>query len=296
MKKDAFRRFIIDKPIFFSVFIFLLCFTIRLFEYFVIKTDTTFFSENFIHKLFGITVLFMLLGIVHYKPSNIGFKKRNWLKYLISGLLFGGICFAVAYLLEYIVLCMEAQDPSFELYVNGFSLIGNEIKHTELFFFILCIMLNVINVVMEEGLFRGFFYKILRHRNNFWKSILIVTLLFGLWHFVMPFQLLINEEINLMYFAVMTLGYIVLSGIMSLKWSLLYEMTGSLFIGIGDHLFNNVIATNLLHLVTNSGADKLQIIRIFIAQSISFIIVLLLYYNKNKIYESWHCHALIRKK
>lgn len=57
-------------------------------------------------------------------------------------------------------------------------------------------------------------------------------------------------------------------------------MTGSLFIGIGDHLFNNVIATNLLHLVMNTGVDKLQIIRILIAQSISFITVLLFYYNK----------------
>lgn len=280
MKRNTLKQFIINKPTFCCVVIFLLCLAVRLFEYFVIKTDTTFFSENFIHKLLGIVVLFILLKVVNCKPSDIGFKKQNWLKYLIFGLLFGAVCFAVAYLFEYITLCMDAQNPRFEFYANGFSLVGSEVKHTELFFFVLCILFNVINVVTEEGLFRGFFYKILSYKNSFWKSILIVALLFGLWHFVMPLQLLVNGEVNLMSFTVMTLGYIILSGIMSLKWSLLYEMTGSLFIGIGDHLFNNVIATNLLHLVTNIGADKLQIIRILIAQSISFIMVLFLYCNK----------------
>ena len=54
-------------------------------------------------------------------------------------------------------------------------------------------------------------------------------------------------------------------------------MTGSLFIGIGDHLFNNTIATNMLHIVTNTGADELQIVRILIAQIILFMIVCLIY-------------------
>lgn len=76
---------------------------------------------------------------------------------------------------------------------------------------------------------------------------------------------------------IMMIGYIILSGIMSIKWGLLYKMSGSLWIGIGDHLFNNVVATNLLHIVTSTGADELQIVRILIAQLISFITVLILY-------------------
>ena len=65
-------------------------------------------------------------------------------------------------------------------------------------------------------------------------------------------------------------------------------MTGSLFIGIGDHLFNNTIATNMLHIVTNTGADELQIVRILIAQIISFMIVCLIYKKrKNKIVSNW---------
>ena len=60
-------------------------------------------------------------------------------------------------------------------------------------------------------------------------------------------------------------------------------MTGSLFIGIGDHLFNNIIATNILHIVSNTGVDELQIVRILIAQIISFMIVCLIIMRmKNK--------------
>lgn len=199
-------------------------------------------------------------------------------------MILGGICFGISYLIEYTTLYVNRGNPNFALYVNGFSLAQNEVKHTEILFFIMCILLNIVNVIMEEGLFRGFFLKVINNKNNFLKSNLIVALLFGLWHFVMPLRSFINGEINLISLIVMILGYIVLAGIMSIKWGMLYKMTGSLFIGIGDHLFNNIIATNILHIVSNTGADELQIVRILIAQIISFMIVCLIYKKrKNKI-------------
>lgn len=59
-------------------------------------------------------------------------------------------------------------------------------------------------------------------------------------------------------------------------------MTGSLWVGLGDHLLNNTVATNMLHVVSQSGADELQIIRVFAAQLVSFLIVLALYHRKNR--------------
>ncbi len=47
--------------------------------------------------------------------------------------------------------------------------------------------------------------------------------------------------------------------------------------GFGDHLFNNVIATNLLHVISNDEADRMQIVRILIGQILSFSIVMLYY-------------------
>ncbi len=277
------KKYILNKPILYSCLIFLICLIIRIFEYFVIKTDETLISENFIHKVLGIIILIILLNILNYKFKDIGFKKKNFLKYLSYGLLLGLLCFGVAYFIEFFILYSQA--PHFEIYVNGFSLTGTEVKHTELIFFILCIVMNILNVVMEEGMFRGLFLKIINNKRSFLQANLIVALLFGVWHFVMPLRSFIYGEMNFMSLFIMMIGYIILSGIMSFKWGLLYQMTDSLFIGIGDHLFNNIIATNLIHIVTISGADELQIVRIMIAQILSFVIIYMIYRkNKEKLY------------
>lgn len=47
--------------------------------------------------------------------------------------------------------------------------------------------------------------------------------------------------------------------------------------GDGDHLFNNIVVTNLLHVISNNEADNLQIIRILIGQLISFVLVMSFY-------------------
>lgn len=280
--KGRLKEHLLNKPILYSFIIFMICLVIRIMEYFIIKTDTTFISENFIHKLMGIIILVFLLKIMNYKFKDIGFKRNKWFKYLIYGLILGGICFGISYFIEYIILYVKSRNPSLELYVNGFSLVGNEVKHTEIVFFILCILLNIVNVIMEEGLFRGFFLKVINNKNSFLKSNMIVALLFGLWHFVMPLRLFITGEMNFIFFIVMMLGYIVLAGIMSIKWEMLYKMTGSLFIGIGDHLFNNIIATNMLHIVSNTGVDELQIVRILIVQIISFMLICLIYKKRKE--------------
>ena len=59
-------------------------------------------------------------------------------------------------------------------------------------------------------------------------------------------------------------------------------MTGNLWVGLGDHLFNNTVATNMLHVVSSTGADKLQIVRIMAAQLVSFTFVLVIYIYRSR--------------
>lgn len=91
------KNHILSKPILNSFIVFMLCLVTRIVEYFIVKTDTTFISENFIHKLIGIVILVLLLKIMNYKFKDIGFERNKWFKYLIYGLLLGG--FALAYLI-----------------------------------------------------------------------------------------------------------------------------------------------------------------------------------------------------
>jgi membrane protease YdiL (CAAX protease family) len=62
------------------------------------------------------------------------------------------------------------------------------------------------------------------------------------------------------------------------KFCLLTKITGSLWMPMADHFFNNTII-NLLHVATLSGTDEFQVIRITIAQTVSFLIVLFIYWK-----------------
>ena len=95
------KQNILNKPILYSFIIFMICLAIRIVEYFIIKTDTTFISENFIHKLVGIIILLFLLKIMNYKFKDIGLKKNKFFKCLIYGLILGGICFGISYFIEW---------------------------------------------------------------------------------------------------------------------------------------------------------------------------------------------------
>ena len=97
----------------------------------------------------------------------------------------------------------------------------------------------------------------------------------------MPFRDFLQGESSLTNLIAMGIGYVILAGMMSIKWSLLYKMTGSLWLGLGDHLFNN-LASNLVHVVSNSEVDSLQIVRILLWQLLSFAIVLWVYQKTNK--------------
>lgn len=72
---------------------------------------------------------------------------------------------------------------------------------------------------------------------------------------------------------------IVTSGLVGFKFVMMTRMTGSLYMAMGDHFINNTIV-NILHVVSNTDADELQFIRIAIAQTLSFIVVLICYLKK----------------
>ena len=267
------------KPAVTCVLVFLICCVARIAEYFWIRTDETILAENFIHKVFGILVLAVMLKLAKLSWGDIGFGKANVARDIAKGLALGAVCFSVAYLAECVLLYCMNGNVQLAVYTSGFSLNGDAVKQTGIGFVLLCIGFNLINVWMEEGIFRGLFAKLLENKWSFTGAMLLSALLFGIWHWVMPMRDFLEGRSSLGNLLVMGIGYIILSGIMSVKWSMLYRMTGYLWMGLGDHLFNNVIVTNLLHVISNNEADNMQIVRIMIGQLISFALVIV-YYKK----------------
>ena len=192
------------------------------------------------------------------------------------------LVFAVAYAVEFLILRAQGATVRFGFFTTGFSLTGESAIHRGIGFILLCVFFNIINVVMEEGTFRGLFTALLKTDHSMKAAILIQALMFGIWHVVTPLHNLIDGDIGVGAFVALSLGYIVLAGIMGIKWALMGQMTGSLYAGMADHFFNNCIATNLLHLSTENGTDELMIVRVLIAQLLSFAVVIAIWMKWKK--------------
>ena len=139
--------------------IFTLCLAARFIEYFLIETDRTAIGENVLHKAAGIIILALALKRVNLTWSDIGFQRNCFVSNILKGLLLGSVCFIISFGLELAILALQGNPAHLEIYISSFSLTGSQIKNTDFVFFLLCVLFNIVNVWMEEGVFRGLFIK-----------------------------------------------------------------------------------------------------------------------------------------
>lgn len=264
--------------------LFSLCSLARYFEYFVLRNDQGPLAENYLHKIFGIAVIAATTVLGGFRLRTIGFHTENFLRNLIYGLALGLFCFSIAYAVEITLLNLCGHKTTLALYTSGFSLGGETVRHTALPYFALCILFNSINVIMEEGLFRGLFITIAKPRFHFAGSTMIAALFFGIWHLTMPLRGFFDGQTPLGTTVAGALVYVVFSTLMAVKWGILFEMSGSLVLPMSEHFINNTIV-NILHTSTLQGDDTMQIARILSAQAVSLLIVAIAFhylYRKNR--------------
>ena len=176
------------KGLFIVLIIYIICYIFRILEYFILRTDKTFFGEAFIHKILGIIVLYTVIKSMSFNYENIGFTRKKAIFYLGQGLLFGIFIYLISYGIEILINISHGQFKSLEFYVSTYSVEGNIGKQTAIIFFVICILGNIINVIMEEGIFRGLFQKLFEQKYNFLLSAILSSLLFGFWHVIAPLR------------------------------------------------------------------------------------------------------------
>lgn len=258
--------------------IYLVCFVARIFEYFVLRTDQTILGEAFIHKLFGFIVICLVVKRSGETLSDIGFVKNGYIRSAVKGLALGLSMFAIGYFVEILILMQNRTYAGIRFYVSAYAVDTNIAKQTSVLFILICIIGNFINVLMEEGLFRGLFPRMLNSR-RFWKVTGICSLLFGFWHIVGPVRNYIDGQSSFQGMIANAIMLIVSSTLVGLKLAMITYMEGNLYMGMADHFVNNTIV-NLLHIESSTGTDEMMFLRITVAQTISFLIVLFIFWER----------------
>lgn len=256
--------------------IYAACFLPRVLEYFILRTDQSILGEAFIHKLIGIAILFAAARALQLRGQDIGFARTGILRGILRGILFGVCVFVVAYLFEIGIAAAQGSAPVLKLYVSAYAVDGNIGERTEPIFFLICILGNIINVVMEEGVFRGLFPRLLQQKYSFICSAIIASVLFGFWHIMGPVRNYFDGIMSLNGFIANCIMLITTSALVGFKFCLMSRLTGSIYMAMGDHFVNNTIV-NILHVASTGGTDTLMFARITIAQALSFCIVLIWY-------------------
>ena len=262
--------------------VYVICSIVKYIEFFYIQTDRTFIADNVICKIFSIIVLAFALHYWKLSFRQIGFDFSKIWKNMFYGFALGIVTFAVSYLTEILILIAQGKSVRLGFFVTNFALSGATTSVAlSVPALLICIAGNIINVVAEEGLFRGLFLRIASKPFGFNKANFIQALLFGTWHFVTVALEVRNGTMNIPTAAVMAVGYIILAGILALEWGTCVSMTDVLWVGIFEHFFNNFIG-NTLHVISDTGTDELQIARIVLSNVLSLTIVLLLNKHKKK--------------
>ena len=268
-------------PLLSVLVIYILCFIFRMIEYFMIRTDQTLLGEAIIHKIAGFIILWIAIKMLSTDFEFIGFKRKGIFKNFAFGLLFGISVFAAAYGAEILIAVSQGNFQSLQFYVSSYAVDKNIGNQTGILFFLICIVGNIVNVLMEEGVYRGLFQKILQQKYKFIAAAIICSILFGAWHVIGPIRNYYDGLSSMGGMAANIFMLVITSSLVGFKAAMITKLTGSLYMAMGDHFVNNTIV-NILHVTSYTGADELMFVRITIAQSLSFLLVLIFYIWKQK--------------
>ena len=263
-------------PIVFSLGFYAVCCVFRALEYFLLRTDQTVIGEAVFHKLIGVVLLAAALAIIGYKWHDIGFRLDFLIRDTGKGFLLGGGVFVLAYGIEMIIQTVSGNSPALKAYVTSYAIGGNRSLQGGFGILFFCIAGNLINVIMEEGVFRGLLCKITQEKHSFFTACIFSSVLFGIWHIAQPIRNAFDGEQSVAGAVMAGILLVVTSTLLGIQYCMLNKVTGSVWASMAAHFVNNT-TINLLHVSTVNGVDQLQTVRITIAQTVSFIIVLIIF-------------------
>jgi hypothetical protein len=154
-------------PVFILMF-FLVIFAFRIADSFFIRTDHRPIGELLTHKLIGIALLITAVRFLRLKWTDaIGFKWNRLFRGILTRLAIGGSSFIAAYCMEIVIAIIQGKSPDLRFYVTSYNITGNTALVGGGLLLLICIIGNIINVVMENGIFSDMFITMAEKRYSF---------------------------------------------------------------------------------------------------------------------------------
>ena len=204
---------------------------VKYIEFLFIRTDQTIIADNVITKIFCIIATLVAMKICGLKLSDIGLKNKSTFKYIGCGLGLGIFTFAISYGLEMALLAAQGKEPQLSAYITNFGLFGATSEFSlSAQAIIICVIANIINVLAEEEMYRGFILKAVTDRWGFKTGNYVQAFLFGIWHIVMCVLGVYDGQMSVLQAIVFAIGYVVLAGILAIEWGTCVNMSGVLWL------------------------------------------------------------------
>lgn len=218
---------------------------LRVADIFILRLDER-FGEIILSKSLGFVLVVVYVAWVGQRLSTIGLHTRRLGPALAIGAALTLTAFLIAAIFQQLILApgqsltLRAVDPTTGL-TGGVA------------FAVLLISGNVVNSLMEEGLFRGVMLPHFLQRMRFRSANLLQASLFAAWHVVWPIKAYLRGDVSVL--GAFAQAGVLVSGafIAGLVFGYLFWRTGSLWAPITAHFLNNVLH-NLLQ-VQNVGGD-----------------------------------------
>ncbi|GAA1750936.1 CPBP family intramembrane glutamic endopeptidase [Kocuria aegyptia] len=243
------------RPVLAAFLLLVAAFVLRLNDIFVLRLDES-LGEIILSKALGFVLVLAFVSLMRQPFAAIGFHRRDLGTTITIGVLLTLGIYLISYAVEFGLHAVSGDNPAVVL-----AAIDPKQEVTGgLLFAGWLVFGNVVNALMEEGLFRGVFLPVLMGRFRFWAANAVQALLFGLWHLVWPLKNFIHGEISLG--GALAQGGLLLLGstIYGLIWGYLFYVTGSLWAPIAAHFLANTIQ-NLVHIESSVGLDVLVSVR-----------------------------------
>lgn len=247
------------RPVFTSLAFFLALVALRFTEIVVPGLDTL-PDKNIFSRILGFLLVLGYLGALRKSMSSIGLHARHFGKAFLVGGLSLILMYVTLYIIQFYRLSSAGETPRIV-----FAVI-NKASGTNygLYFTLFQLFGQIVNVFMEEGIFRGVMLPHLMQRFKFSQANMLQALLFGLAHLALAGSLSnwLSGQATAGE-ALSEAGFLLLATITGgLVFGYLYYRTGSLWTVIFAHLIDNCV-TKFFHIQTatrlNAETDILML-------------------------------------